>query len=74
MIKLIDNIKVFACGERDGQKVIFLYNHIGTVADDLLDDPTMDGHINFRYKPLRGLDSRGQSSRLFGPFASSSYI
>ena len=34
----------------------------------------MDGHINFRYKPLRGLDSRGQSSRLFGPFASSEYM
>ena len=62
---------------RDGQKVIFLFFYtISSAAskNDLLNDPTMDGHINFSYKPLRGLDSRGRSSRLFDPFASSEYM
>ena len=51
-----------------------MYNHIGAVADDLLSDPAMNGQINFRYKPLYGLDSHGKSSRLVGPFASSEYM
>ena len=29
--------------EGDGQKIVFVYNHISGVADDLLSDPAMNG-------------------------------
>ena len=58
----------------DEGEVWFSYNPIETVVEDLLRDASLDGLIDWDYKPLRGLDSEGFESRMHGPFSSSIYF
>ena len=58
----------------DEGEIWFSYNHIESVVEDLLRDSSLDGHIEWDYTPLRGLDSESLESRLHGPFSASIYF
>ena len=61
------------CAGDEGE-VWFSYNRIEDVVADLLRDKRLDGHIDWDYTPLYGLDCEGIKSRLHGPFSASTYF
>ena len=54
--------------------MVFVYNDLENIVEDLLADPHLDGHLNFHHKTRYGQDSHGQTSRILGPFECSEYM
>ena len=62
------------CAAKDGKKVVFHYNHIESVVEDLLCEERFENHFHYKYKALHGYDSTGQWGQMRGPFYASEYM
>ena len=54
--------------------MVFHYNHIENVVEELLSEERFDGHFHYKFKALYGYDSTGQLGQMRGPFHASEYM